>query len=318
MTRVRGRRAVAFAVALALLSFASAAEGGGPLARHSNSTIGLLALDADTQGNTATSLGLIDGCVRAEPGATVKLDYVVDSIPQDRPMIAFEAQIRNDRQLLEVLDVDNDLLLAAAGAYSPFAGLSDDLPDSDGDFRISVLDTASSTEPQANVETGAGVLARITFRAKAIGVSDVAIAVQQEPLIYPLIQDTQNEMIFVDRLGSAAVAVGQDCPAEATEPKIVDLTPLNEEILASNPDLRATAIPDGGTASPPSATTNANETPAVGRVTDAPATPPPANKLGDDGSDAWLIAGILVLLMLGTAASGGWYLYRRSRTSPPG
>src|SRR6266545_3477500 len=267
MTRVRGRRAVAFAVALALLSFASAAEGGGPLARHSNSTIGLLALDADTQGNTATSLGLIDGCVRAEPGATVKLDYVVDSIPQDRPMIAFEAQIRNDRQLLEVLDVDNDLLLAAAGAYSPFAGLSDDLPDSDGDFRISVLDTASSTEPQANVETGAGVLARITFRAKAIGVSDVAIAVQQEPLIYPLIQDTQNEMIFVDRLGSAAVAVGQDCPAEATEPKIVDLTPLNEEILASNPDLRATAIPDGGTASPPSATTNANETPAVGRVT---------------------------------------------------
>ncbi len=317
MSRFRACRTSVVALAAALPFLALPADGGPALTTHSSSTIGLLAIDAAAQGNTATSVGSIDGCARVETGSEISVDYVVDSIPQDRPMIAFEAQIRYDSRLLEVLDVDRDLLLAAAGVYSPFAGLSDDLPDSDGDLRVSVLDTASSTEPEANVETGAGTLARITFRAKAAGISAVAIAVQQEPLIYPLIQDTQNEMIFVDRLGSAVLAIGQDCPAGATAPKIADLTPLNEEILAANPDLRAGATGTGATASPP-ATINPNETRAGGPTTDVRATPAPANAGEDDSSDTWLIAGILVLLMLGTAAGGGWYLYRRSRISRPG
>ncbi len=316
MSRVHPARALVFAAGAAVALLALAAGGEAPLAKSSNSTISLLAIDASPQGNSATFLGPIDGCARVEQGSEISIDYVADSIPQDRPMIGFEAQIRYDPQLLQVLALDYDYLLAAVGTYSPFAGLSDALPDSDGDFRISVLDTASAAEPEANVESGAGVLARITFRAKAVGVSDLAIAVQKEPLIYPLIQDTQNEMIFVDRLGSAAVAVGQDCPAEAIEPKIEDLRPMNEEILASNPDLRASVTPGGGTTSPSSATTNGNQTPARGPVTNASPSPAPASKAGDDNSDAWLIGGILILSILGAAAGGGWYLYRRSRNSP--
>ena len=80
------------------------------------------------------SLGRIDGCQRVESGAQTEVDFVVDSIPQDRPMIGFDAEIRYDPQLLEVVHVDYDLLQAAVGAYQPFAGLSDRLPDSDGAF----------------------------------------------------------------------------------------------------------------------------------------------------------------------------------------
>jgi hypothetical protein len=171
----RHRTCWAAAVAFMLLCLAFAGGEGAALATHSSSTIGLLAIDANLEGNTATSLGLIDGCSRVETGAQLNVDYVVDSIPQDRPMIAFEAEIHYDPQLLEVVAVDYDFLLGAVGDYRPVAGLTDKLPDSDGKFRLSVLDAASTTDPEANVERGAGVSARNTSRAKAAGVSEVAI-----------------------------------------------------------------------------------------------------------------------------------------------
>ena len=71
-------------VSLAVLTGADAA-----LATHSSSTIGLLALDPNVQGNTATSIGPIEGCARVETGAKIDVDYVVDSVPEDRPIIAF-------------------------------------------------------------------------------------------------------------------------------------------------------------------------------------------------------------------------------------
>jgi len=294
-----------------LLSLALAAGEGAALATHSSSMIGLLAIDADPEGNTATSLGLINGCSRVETGAQLDVDYVVDSIPDGRPMIAFEAEIRYDPRVLEVVSVDYDFLLAAVGAYQPVAGLTDKLPDSDGKFRLSVLDAASTTDPEANVERGAGVLARITFSAKAAGVSEVAIGVQQEPALYPYVQDTKNESILAERAGGISLAVGQDCSPQAAEPKITDLAEANAQILGATTEPQATHTPIGGAASPPDGSTTEGETP----------TPPP---LQDDivdveeDSDAVLLAGAAALLVLGTAAGGsGWYLYRRSRNRSP-
>ena len=306
----------AVAVAIALLSFAPYPAGGSALATHSTSTIGLLAIDADPAANTATSLGPLDGCVRVEEGSRIDLDYTVDSIPQDRPMIGFEVEIRYDPQLLDAVDADSDLLLAAVGAYSPFAGLSDTLPDSDGSLRISVLDTASAAAPEANVERGAGVLARITFRARAAGISKISIAIETEPLVYPLIQDTQNETIFADRLGSVSVAVGQDCPPPAAEPEIVDLAQTNADIIAANPQLIGDPTPSGVPTSPSTEPTGRGGTPASA-ATASPAPPASSNTTGDDGSDTVLIVVVAALLALATAAGGGWYLYQRSRRSSP-
>jgi hypothetical protein len=298
-------------MAFMLLSLALAAGEGAALATHSSSTIGLIAIDANPEGNTATSLGRINGCSRVETGAQLSVDYVVDSIPDDRPMIAFEAEIQYDPQLLELTAVDHDFLLAAVGAYQPVAGPTDDVPDSDGNFRFSVLDTASMTDPEANVERGAGVLARITFSAKAAGVSEVAIVAQHGPGPYPLVQDTQNERILADRAGSISLAVGDDCPPQAAEPKITDLAEVNEQILSATPDPQATPTPLDGAASPPDGSTPEGDTP----------TPRP---LEDDivdveeDSNAAFFAGAAALLALGTAAGGGgWYLYRRSRKSSP-
>jgi hypothetical protein len=337
----------AAAVAVILISLAFAAGEGAALATHSSSTIGLLAIDANPEGNTATSLGPINGCSRVETEDQLNVDYVVDSIPQDRPMIAFEAEIHYDPQLLEVVAVDHDFLLGAVGDYRPVAGLTDRLPDSDGKFRLSVLDAASTTDPEANVERGAGVLARITFRAKAAGVSEVAIGVQQEPALYPYVQDTKNESILAERAGSISLAVGQDCSPQAAEPKITDLAEVNQQILGATPDPQATPTPIGGAASPPDGPTSEDETPTPLPVTtpcvvtESPAsttaatpvtspasadvlctpTPPPLqDEIVDveEDSDTLLFAGAAALLALGTAAgSGGWYLHRRSRKSSP-
>ena len=270
------------ALAFVVLSCALTASVEQALATHSDSMIGLIAIDADPQGNAATSLGPLNGCSRAETGDQLDVDLVVDAVPGDRPMIGFEAEIRYDPQRLEVVAVYYDLLLAAAGAYRPVAGLTDGVPDSDGNFRLSVLDAASTTDPEANVERGAGVLARITFRAKAAGVSEVTIGVQG-PGLYPRVQDTQNELILADRAGSISVAVGKDCSPQAREPKITDLAEVNEQILSATPDPQATPTPIGGAASPADGPTGEGETPTpvttpcvvTPETTISPTTAPP-------------------------------------------
>src|SRR5438132_2427086 len=322
MPRLRVRQALALGTLLLL--FSGPGRGwANHAASQSPSTIGLLAIDANPSGNTATSLGPVDGCARLEPGSIYNVDYVVDAVPQDRPMIGFDVEIRYDPSLFEAVNVDDHLLLAAVGAYSPLASLSDTLPDSDGKLRISVLDTASSTDPQANVESGAGVLARVAFRAKSPGISKIAIGLDQDPLLYPLVLDTQDEMILADRLSTASLAVGEDCPPVTTEPEIIDLGPTNQEIIAGNPSLGPTPATRGvpgqsgaaGRASGQTAGRSPAPTGTGGRSSPSDAGSPN----GDDGTDTWLIALLAALVALGLAAAGaGWYFYCRSRPSPPG
>jgi Cohesin domain len=273
--RWRGPHRVA-AAGIALLSLALAAEAGAALATHSTSTIGLLAIDAGAEGNTATSLGPVNGCTRIEPGAEIAVDYVVDSVPQDRPMIGFEAQVRYDSELLEVAAADYNFLLAAVGAHTPFTGQSDQVPDSDGSFRMQVLDTASMTDPEANVEMGPGVLARLTLRAKTAGLAALSITVTREPLVYPTVLDTQNELIFVDRVGSASLAIGQDCPVEVQQPVITDVTEVNEQILADNPGLAGATTPAGGaTTDSGTGAPSAGLSPGDGTPPGSPSAPSP-------------------------------------------
>jgi len=235
-------------------------------------------------------------------------------------MIGFEVEVRYNPDLLEAIQVDHQLLLAAAGTYSPLSGLSDALPDSDGKLRISVLDTASSTEPEANVETGPGVLARITFRAKSTGIGEVAIGLETDPLLYPLVLDTRDEMILVDKIANASLAIGQDRPPETIHPEVVDLGPTNQEILESNPQLQPLGTTGatlqqpagaGGTGSPIGGQTPSRSS--------SPTAPGDASQAagGDDGSsDTPIITAIVALVALGSAgAAGGLYLHRRNRAS---
>ncbi len=191
-------------------------------------SIGLIALDPVTAGNGATQLGPRDGCRRVERGAFTDVDLVVDSIPETRPAIAFQVDVKYDPRTLEVTGYDVAFLLASVGAYEPFPGLSDPLPDRDGSFRVSVLDIESRTDPPANVESGAGVLARISFRAKAEGTSRLTVDFNPRVGIYPAVQDIQNQTIEVNSLGGAALSVGRDCPPGAMKLRTADLPSFDQ------------------------------------------------------------------------------------------
>ena len=108
--------------------------------------------------------------------------------------------------------------------------------------------TGEITQEELNVERGKGVLARITLRAKAPGVTEVKVGYGPPDGPYPLTQDTQNETIFVDKIGSVSIAIGQDCPPEVIAPKIIDPPNTEAEIFGG-----ATPGPPGGGTTGPTA-----------------------------------------------------------------
>lgn len=203
------------------------------------SSIQLVAMDADPVGNTATSLGHVDPCGRVEPGSEVTVDLVVDSVPEDRPFLGFQIEVVYEPAVLEVTGVGYDYLLAANGSFQPFDGLSDPLPDTDGSFKMIIADLAS-VPPADNMETGKGVLSRLTFSAKATGTSTVAPG-YDPPDVYPALIDGTNSTIEVRTIAGIEVAVGEDCPPGQTEIEPTELPPLSSG--SPTPVLNPTVVP---------------------------------------------------------------------------
>lgn len=259
---IRGKIApigVLFAASLAALTIAHGLSlGGGPQARaeHSGAGVNLLAVDVNTAGNTATSFGNIDTCAEIGSGASLNVDVVVDAIPEDRPLTAFQFQISYDPAIVRVTDVDHEFLLAADG-FQPFAILTDPRPDSDGTFLVAINDVTT------NPESGPGVLARITLTAVGAGVTNLS------PINIDL-RDDRNERMPPAVATAANVAVGQACPSE--EP-----TPISTRPPAERPEQSPTPAPGGIIV--PGAT--------PGDLPDASATPAPGTP---DASDPAVLA----------------------------
>ena len=179
-------------------------RGGGAQADHSASEVTLVAVDVNTSDNTATSLGALDSCVQIAANASVDVDIIVDAIPADRPLTAFQFNLFYDPAIVNVTAVNHEMLLAA-NEFQPLAVLTNPVPDSDGDFLVAINDITF------NQESGPGVLARITLAAKGGGVSNLSA-------IHIDLRDDHNESIPVQSTGAANLAVGSACPAEAPTP----------------------------------------------------------------------------------------------------
>lgn len=315
---------LALPAALAALGLGNAI----PAEAQSASKIKLLAIDAYPEGNRANSLGPLDGCVSAGVNETVVVDVIVDAIPEQRPIVAFQLAVSYDPDILEAVAVDNNQLISAVGRYQPFEAdvFNDPLPDRDGVLNLSVLDLASNDPHGANMEAGPGVLSRITFETKAVGLALLSIVFQDADNTYPLVVDNQNQVIEIEQTGSALVAVGDECPGDSVGPRVT-AAPSLEEVLEQTP--RPTPGDQaGGTPQP---TARESETTAPPQPTDAPtaASPTPsrmptrdgAAELGESdagGTDAGLVVLIGVLAGIGVvgAGAGGWLLYRRRSAAP--
>jgi hypothetical protein len=235
-------------------------------------------------------------------------------------MMAFQISVNYDPAVLEVTSYDQHLLLGAVGQFQPFDAFNDPTPDTDGRLDLGVLDIASGDPEGANVETGPGVIARITFLAKAPGRSDVSVAFSP-PDTYPMVLDMWNNVIEIENLGSAVIAVGSECPALEPDANITPLPGIVEIYGTPSPS------PTGPTGSPASPTqaplASPRGSPSGSAVGAAAPAPPPVSAmprlgagLDESGPNAGLAALGIMLGLLGAIAAiaGLWLAYVRRRS----
>jgi hypothetical protein len=204
-------RALAILVLLASAIAQHAGAGGAAAADPS------LAIDAGTQGNTATSVGTIENCVAVKTGDEFQMDVVVENISD---LLAWETHLDYDPAIVEVTD-QNVKLFQQANAGSSVIDVSGRVPDDSGLHALSAFDSSDPPTP----DSGSGILARVTFKALASGTSRIRFGDNDlngdgKPDIGTLLRDTNGNLIgdlngdsfFDGAQQGAQVAVDGSCP----------------------------------------------------------------------------------------------------------
>ena len=294
---------VAFvALAAVVLTKGEGSTQGGPA----------IGVDADPNGNTATSLGAIDQCVSVAKGDTFSVDVFVTDVTN---LLAWEAYFSFDGSIVNVTDRDVELF-QAANANSDVFDASESLPSSGGLYRLGAVDFGQPPSP----DSGSGVLARLTLKAVGAGISPAILITldadndgkpnlgtqMKDPAETPL-GDADGDGFFDGTVFNAQIAVDRDCPAGPTP----------------TPSPFSTTVE--GTASPvvPGATRTGTGTPSATAIgsptsqatsTTRPATPSPTPTVspssGDGGTNwnspafvaAYVAAGAVATLAVGGLA----------------
>ena len=203
-------------LALALIGAALASTAGGSAQNQTS-----LFVDVIPDGNGAEEIGGVDFCVEADVGDTIIVDIGVKDVVD---LAAWETTLVFDQSILEVVERDAKMLLASE-PRSRVTVQSDLEPPTDfyptGGLFIGAADRTVSA-----AESGSGVLARITFRAIATGVSEASMpqldldgngTTDKGPrLLGPggeddPIADVNGDSYFDADVSNALISVGSDC-----------------------------------------------------------------------------------------------------------
>lgn len=208
----RSRRNVharALAILALLVSAAALHVGAGGAAAADPS----LAIDAGTQGNTATSVATIENCIAVKTGDEFQVDVVVQNISN---LLAWEIHLSYDPAVVEVTD-QNVKLFQQANAGSSVIDVSGHVPDDSGVHTLSAFDSSDPATP----DSGSGILSRVTFKALGPGTSPVRFGANDPNGDGTLLRDTNGNLIgnfngdgfFDGPRQDAQVAVDGSCPA---------------------------------------------------------------------------------------------------------
>ena len=216
-----------FVLALALLATSAVQT------RHSGAqeTVTLV-VDADPDGNTATSLGPADECVAVRSGDSVQVDVVVTDVTD---LLGWEAYAIYDGSVLKLTDRDVKLFLAANAGSNVFDA-SDAPANANGRYHVGGADIADPPVP----DSGSGVLARLTFDALSSGVSLISLrrldsTGDGRPDVGPILTavngqrlgDSDGDTYFDGPTADAWIAVDGDCPQQPPPlPALARFTPV--------------------------------------------------------------------------------------------
>jgi hypothetical protein len=176
-----------------------------------------VAIDAVPTGNEANVIGEIETCARANKGDTFNVDMVVKDV---KDLLAFEAAVKYDGGVLDIVGSDTKLFLAN-GEGSNVNDTSAHTPDDSGRYVAGAVDLADPAEP----DSGSGVLVRLTIEATGDGTSQLSLkqadsnddgkmdeGVFLRNVDGDIIGDANGDTFFDGPAGDAEIRVGKDCP----------------------------------------------------------------------------------------------------------
>ncbi len=214
-----------------------------------------LGADTDPDGNTATFVGTRDDCVSVDAGDTFEFDIFVSHVDN---LVAWELYLRFDSSIIEVVDADMHMFLA----NNPRSKLIKKwVPVSDGQHFLGAADR------KLLGVSGSGVLARLTLRAMAPGISaaeftyrdvdgdgNVDIGPRLTDSGGIAVGDVTGDGVFDGPTYHALIAVGESCPIATAIPSLPPSPPPSPPPQpgggTSNPSDTSPAQPGGG-ATPP-------------------------------------------------------------------
>jgi hypothetical protein len=178
-----------------------------------------IGIDADSSGNTETALGTIDECVEISEGGSHSVDIFLQDVTD---LLAWEAVLTFEPEVLQVVDKDVQLFMAANGG-SDVQDVSGELPDGDGRYWVQAFDAADPPAP----DSGSGVLVRVTVKGVGPGVSELRLPLSdldgdgnpdEGPLLRDVdvnsIGDMNGDTLFDGPIAEARIAVDASCEDE--------------------------------------------------------------------------------------------------------
>lgn len=225
------------AIAIAVTALILGATTVPPLAAQGQTSIGV---DADPEGNSATTLGAVQDCRSVEVNDSFQIDVFVRDV-QD--IDGFQFDLVYDSTKVRVTAVDNLQMLNAGGATQAI-DFSDQVPDTDGTFTVAVADFGP------NNESGDGVLSRITLEALANGQSSADLT---NVRLTSNAQPVASFLVF-----GANIAVGESCTPPPAPVPVSETPDADQETPAAD---QGTPEPIAGreTPTPPPAALDADE-----------------------------------------------------------
>jgi hypothetical protein len=176
-----------------------------------------LAIDAGSGGNSSDSVGEIEDCVSVDAGDQFKVDIIIMDITD---LLAWEVSLDYDPEVLTVIGHDVKLFQAANPGSAPI-DISSKTPDTSGFHTLSAFE---SSDPPA-VDSGSGVLARVTLEAIAKGESKLRFGNRDlnqdgkqdrgtllRDVSAAIIGDETGDDFFDGETQDALAVVGSDCP----------------------------------------------------------------------------------------------------------
>jgi hypothetical protein len=163
-----------------------------------------MGIDPETTGNTASTLGTLERCVRVDvpnPAFDGVSDYNIDVYVKGdtQAPIAYDASANYDQNIVHIAAPGTDTLVKMPDAVESTTEI---VPDSDGTFTAGVI----YFDPTKFGTPGDGVLVRLGLDIGGSGLITFAL---NPP---PLSAYASGEGIHTLTLASAQLAINQDCP----------------------------------------------------------------------------------------------------------